>query len=187
MVSMNQQKIGEFMMAESKIVKYREAREAASNYERQYHGCSQATLLALQEALGLEEESVFKSASSLSGGLALMGKTCGALIAGVMVLGMKYGRAHFEEGLGSLLKGCLPAYRLVKWFEGEFGTTVCHEISGLEMDEGTLNRAIQDPVAFEEGLDPELIENASQLCGKVAQKVIEMITEIESKGWNVMY
>jgi len=169
-------------MAESKIFKSKEARERAYNYERQYHGCSQATLLALQEVLGLEDESVFKSASSLCGGLALTGKTCGALSAGVMVISMKYGRAHFEEGFGTLLKGCLPAYRLVKWFEGEFGTTICHEISGFEIDEETLKGAVADPEAFEAGIDSELVEKASQLCGKVAEKVVELINEIESKG-----
>ena len=73
-------------MEESKIVKSKEAREKAYNYEREYHGCSQATLLALQEVLSLEDESIFKSASFLCGGLAFMGKTCGALTAGVMIL-----------------------------------------------------------------------------------------------------
>ena len=32
----------------------KEAGEKAYNYENQYHCCSQATLLALQEVLGLE-------------------------------------------------------------------------------------------------------------------------------------
>ena len=169
-------------MAESEIVKSKgafkkEARERAYNYERRYHGCSQCTLLALQELLGLEDELTFKAASSLCGGLALTGNTCGALSAGVMVLGMKYGRANIEEGLAGLVKGMLPAYRLVKWFKSEFGTTVCHEISGFEIDEEGLKGAIADPEAMEAGLDPELIEKASQLCGKTAAKVAELISE----------
>ena len=159
-------------MAESESVK-----ERAYNYEQQYHGCGQCTLLALQELLGLEDELTFKAASSLCGGLAFSGNTCGALTAGVMVLSMKYGRANIEEGLASLVKGMLPAYRLVKWFEGEFGTTACREISGIQMDEETLKAITAVPEAMEAGLSPELIDKASQVVSKTAEKVAELISE----------
>jgi len=159
-------------MAESESVK-----ERAYNYERQYHGCSQCPLLALQEYLGLEDELTFKAASSLCGGLAFSGNTCGALSAGVMVLGMKYGRANIEEGLAGLVKGMLPAHRLVKWFEGEFGTTVCRELSGLQMDEEILKAMAAAPEAMEAALPAELIEKCSQIVGKTAEKVAELISE----------
>jgi len=159
-------------MAESESVK-----ERAYNYERQYHGCSQCPLLALQEYLGLEDELTFKAASSLCGGLAFSGNTCGALSAGVMVLGMKYGRANIEEGLAGLVKGMLPAHRLVKWFEGEFGTTVCRELSGLQMDEELLKAMAAAPEAMEAALPAELIEKCSQIVGKTAEKVAELISE----------
>jgi len=159
-------------MAESESVK-----ERAYNYERQYHGCSQCPLLALQEYLGLEDELTFKAASSLCGGLAFSGNTCGALSAGVMVLGMKYGRANIEEGLAGLVKGMLPAHRLVKWFEGEFGTTVCRELSGLQMDEELLKARAAAPEAMEAALPAELIEKCSQIVGKTAEKVAELISE----------
>ena len=159
-------------MAESESVK-----ERAYNYERQYHGCSQCTLLALQELLGLEDELTFKAASSLCGGLAFSGNTCGALTAGVMILSMKYGRANIEDGLASLVKGMLPAYRLVKWFEGEFGTTACREISGIQMDEETMKAITAVPEAMEAGLPAELIEKCSQLVGKTAEKVAQIVSE----------
>ena len=94
-----------------------------------------------------------------------------------MALGMKYASGNIEEGLAGIFKGMLPAYRLVRWFENEFGTTVCHEISGFEMDEETLKGAIADPEAMEAGLDPELIEKCSQIVGKTAAKVVELISE----------
>ena len=169
--------MGEGEIVKSKETLKREARERAHNYELQYHGCSRCTLLALQEVLGLEDELAFKAASPLCGGLALTGNTCGALSAGVMVLGMKYASAKIEEGLAGLMKGMLPAYRLVRWFEGEFGTTVCHEISGFEMDEARLKGMIANPEAMEAGLPPELIEKASQIVGKTAEKVVEIICE----------
>ena len=172
-------------MAESDIVKSKdalkkEAREKGYNYERQYHGCSRCTLLALQEVLGLEDELTFKAISPVCGGLAFTGHTCGVLSAGVMVLGMKYASTNIEEGFTSLLKGMLPAYRLVKWFEGEFGTTACHEISGFQMDEKTLKAITANPKALENSLDPELVEKCSQIVGKTAEKVIEIIVEEDS-------
>ena len=158
-------------MAESESVK-----ERAYNYEKRYHGCSQCTLLALQEFLGLEDELTFKSASYLCGGLAFSGNTCGALSAGVMALSMKYGRANIEEGLVGLIRGMLPAHRLVKWFEGEFGTTTCHEISGIQMDEEILKALAAAPEAMEAALPAELIEKCSQLVSKTAEKVAEIIS-----------
>ena len=162
----------------SKEALRKEARERTYNYERQYHGCSRCTLLALQEILGLQDELVFKAAGPLCGGLALTGNTCGALTAGVMVLGMKYASGNIEEGLAGLMKGgMLPAYRLAKWFEGEFGSTTCREISGIATEEVALMGMIADPQAMEAGLSPELIEKASQIVGRTAEKVIEIISE----------
>ncbi len=152
--------------------------EIAYNYEMQHHGCSQCTLLALQQYLGFEDELTFKAATFLCGGVAFMGHTCGALSAGVMVLGMKYGRANIEEGLAGLLKGALPAHKLVRWFEGEFGTTVCREISKTQqMDEETFKEMIANPEALEASMPPGLLEKCSQLVGKTTEKVIELIRE----------
>jgi len=169
-------------MAENETVKSKdalkkEAKERAYNYEKRYHGCSQCMMLTLQELFELRDELTLKAASSLCGGLALTGNTCGALSGAVMFLSMKYGRANVEEGLAGLLKGMLPAYRLVRWFENEFGSAVCREISGLTMDEETLKVLIANPEAAEAGMDHELMEKCSQLVGKTAEKVAEIVWE----------
>jgi C_GCAxxG_C_C family probable redox protein len=153
------------------------AREKAYHYEVNYHCCSQATMLALQEVLGMEDELTLKATSSVCGGMALSGNTCGALSAGVMVIGMKYGRGDIKEGFTKVMKGMLPAAKLVKWFEKEFGTVMCRDISGFEMDEDMLKTAMENPEAMMEASDPEQVEKCSQLCGKTAEKVIEIISE----------
>jgi C_GCAxxG_C_C family probable redox protein len=157
--------------------KKKEVAETAYNYERQYHCCSQATLLALQEALGLEDELALKAASSLCGGVALSGNTCGALSAGVMVMGMKQGRGDLKEGFANVMKAMLPANKLVKWFEAEYGTTVCHDISGLEVNEEMLDLLAEQPEAALSALDPEMVEKCSRICGKTAEKVIEILEQ----------
>jgi C_GCAxxG_C_C family probable redox protein len=157
----------------------KEARNKAYSYEIEHHCCSQATMLALQEVLGMEDELTFKATSSVCGGMALSGNTCGALSAGVMVMGMKYGRGDIKEDFTKILKGMLPAAKLVKWFEKEFGTVICRDITGFEMDVDTLEQAMQTPEAMLESLDQEQVEKCSQLCGKTAEKVIEIISEEE--------
>ena len=155
----------------------RDARDRAYNYEIQHHCCSQATMLALQEVLGMEDELTLKATSSVCGGMALSGNTCGALSAGVMVIGMKYGRGDIKEDFTKIMKGMLPAAKLVKWFEKEFGTVMCRDISGFEMDEDMLKAAMENPEAMMEASDPEQVEKCSQICGKTAERVIEIISE----------
>ncbi len=154
----------------------REAQERAEIYELKYHGCGQCTLLAFQELLGMTDPLAFKAASSFCGGM-FTGGTCGALSAGIMVLGMKYGRDHVEEGLAGLLKGALPTYQFVKWFESEFGSTACREISGMAFDEARLRAGVENPKAMEAGLDPERGKKCARLVGRTAAKIAEVIIE----------
>jgi C_GCAxxG_C_C family probable redox protein len=156
-----------------------EARKRASDYESQYHGCGQCTLLALQEVLGLEDEQVFKSASSLCGGIAFERKLCGALTTGLMVLGMMFGRANIQEGLPGILKGLMPAHKLMRRFEQEFGSTVCGEIMGGGTDqpsEEQLRDMIANPEAVEE-MSREIIPKCAEVVGKTAAMVVEIINE----------
>jgi C_GCAxxG_C_C family probable redox protein len=155
--------------------------EKAYRYERDYHCCSQATLLALQEALGLEDELTLKAASALCGGVAMSGGTCGALSAGVMALGMKQGRGDLKEGFAPVMEAMVPAYKLVKWFESEYGTTTCREISGIEMNGELLNMMAANPEESLKTLDPEEVEKCSRICGKIAEKVIDILAK-EQEG-----
>lgn len=151
--------------------------EKAYHYEREYHCCSQATLLALQEALGLEDELALKGASALCGGIAMSGTTCGALSAGVMVLGMKQGRGDLKAGFAPVMKAMVPANKLVKWFEGEHGTTTCRTISGIALDGEMLEMMAAHPEETLKTLDPETVEKCSRICGKIAEKVIDILAE----------
>jgi C_GCAxxG_C_C family probable redox protein len=153
----------------SKQALKKQARKKAYGYELQCHGCSQAVLLTFQELLGLEDELTFKAAGPLCAGLG-MGKTCGALTGGIMVLGMKYGRPRIQDGLDGLLLGMGVAQRLVQRFEQEFGTTVCSEIS--KIDDWTDLEAVMQAVN-----NPEFIEREAEVVGKTAEMVAELMGE----------
>ena len=147
-----------------------QARKKAHDYELQFHGCSQSILLTFQELLGLEDELTFRASGPLSAGLG-MGKTCGALTGGIMVLGMKYGRSRIDEGVGGLFSGLLMAQSLVRKFEQEYGTTSCIEISKLDWtDTDAVIQAINNP---------EFISVCANVVGRTAEMVAELISAEE--------
>ena len=148
----------------------KEARERAYKYECAYHGCSQAVLRTFQELLGLEDELLFKAAGPLCAGLG-SGKSCGALAAGVMVLGMVHGRSRLEEGIGGLLKGFELAQALVRRFEQEFSTTVCYEISGVDWT---------DMQAVTQFIAAPGDKRACEVAGKTAEIVADLLVEAAS-------
>ncbi|MBI4186529.1 MAG: C_GCAxxG_C_C family protein [Chloroflexi bacterium] len=73
------------------------AKEKAHRYERDYGGCAQCVLGALQEEFGIGNKDSFKAASVLSGGIARQGETCGAIVGALSALGLEMGRASIED------------------------------------------------------------------------------------------
>ena len=144
----------------------RAARERAYKYECEFHGCSQTLLRTFQELLGLEDDLMFKAVGPLCAGLSL-GKSCGALAVGVMVLGMVHGRDRMEEGLGGLMKGFSLAQALVQRFEQEFGTTSCFEISGVDWT---------DMQAVSQFFSTPAYEKACEVSAKTAEMVADLLS-----------
>jgi C_GCAxxG_C_C family probable redox protein len=100
-------------------------------------GCSQSVLLALQEDLGIGDQESFKAATVLSGGVARHGETCGALLGGLMALGLVKGRENIRD-TKTYVAAMEPAEQIIKEFKKrlqmEFGfdeplnSTICWEI-----------------------------------------------------------
>jgi len=74
----------------------KEIRRKAHEYDR-HSGCSQSVLLALQEGLDIGDIESFKAATALSGGVARRNETCGAILGGLMALGLVAGRERMED------------------------------------------------------------------------------------------
>lgn len=117
-------------------------------YELQdkYHGCAQCGLLAIQEAFGWQDEILFRAATGLSGGVGGTRSVCGVISGGALALGMKYGRdlallkGPTELGVRGQTTGIEMVGRLCKWFEREFGSTICKELrqrhTGMDLEFG---------------------------------------------------
>lgn len=117
--------------------------------------------------LGLEDDLAFKAGSFFSGGMVCTGAFCGALTGGLMILGMVYGRAN--PRYGSVHDGSGAGLKLFKWFEREYGTTSCSELTGVA---NMLDKEQRAKFAVSEAH-----EKCFQRSGEVAAKVVEIIGE----------
>jgi hypothetical protein len=99
------------------------ALDRGMHHEAVYHGCSQRTVAAIQDALGRHDDEVFKSACALDAGIAKYGdSTCGAYLASVMMFGVLFGcsQDNFSGGKEETnrvrrLTGLMREYFLAKY------------------------------------------------------------------------
>jgi C_GCAxxG_C_C family probable redox protein len=116
-----------------------EIEKKAYQYEREYHNCGQCTLLTIQETFGLTGDDALKAATGLAGGIGRRGSVCGALLGGVMALGLLYGRdretmkhpdaevrTRRREEIGLRLGTLIN--KLCEKFDEEYGSIICNEI-----------------------------------------------------------
>ena len=147
----------------------------AKRCEFTYHGCSQCVLIAIQKAFDIEDDSVFKAASGLSGGIGRMHSVCGALLAGALALGMKYGRQKDElENTKKLYSSMEHVEKLYRRFEKEFGSVLCRDIRQTLLGEYIDTKI---PEEYERAKKLGLYEKCSNLAGKTARMVAEMMVE----------
>ena len=107
----------------------------AGDYEEVSISCSQGTLAALQEEFHLPGGREIIKAATFMPGIASRKETCGALVGGLMALGLKFGKdkirnpeADTPEGRAETLKFRQMAWRFCEEFKKEFGSTMCGDI-----------------------------------------------------------
>ena len=69
-------------------------------------------------------------ASGFAGGIGNTGSVCGAVVGGVMAIGLKLGRADTMEGM---LQNLGVAREFRRRFEEEMGEIGCRELTGLDL------------------------------------------------------
>jgi C_GCAxxG_C_C family probable redox protein len=100
---------------------------AAYYNDRAYEGCARSVLEALRSHLHLGDGEVLKASTALAGGVARMGETSGALIGGVMVIGLVLGREELEN-IQAYRDTMEASYKLYYRFKEELESTICFEI-----------------------------------------------------------
>jgi C_GCAxxG_C_C family probable redox protein len=69
-------------------------------------------------------------ATPFGGGIAGMGSVCGAVVGAVMAVGLARGR---EEPQQARTQAYAPAQQLYRRFQQEMGSTVCRELTGIDL------------------------------------------------------
>jgi len=157
----------------------------ALEYDK-YSGCSQSVLLALQEAFEICGLESFRAATVLSGGVARRGETCGALLGGLMALGLVCGRDDIRD-TQAYRDAMRPANEIVDKFKKrlmeEFGfeepleSTICRDIQrhiyGRSFD---LNDPEDYPLFLEAGGHGD--EGCPKTCAVAAKVTAEKLMEL---------
>jgi C_GCAxxG_C_C family probable redox protein len=147
--------------------------KSAYKYERAYHGCSQCVLRAIQDHLKVGNGATFRSASALAGGVALMGDSCGALIAGMMALGLAFGRQKGED-FAALAGSFVPAQALYIRFREEFGSCLCRDVMTTQ-----LGRFYNLATEYQQFLEAGGYERCSRVVAKTARMAADLILAAE--------
>lgn len=117
------------MTQEEKATLAEQAYAKALKYELEYGCCPQCVLAAVQETVGVIEDSVIKASHGLSGGGGLTGVgACGALTGGLVALSAQRGRDRDKLDRGRYINNFKKGQALVERFRAEFGGVTCQEL-----------------------------------------------------------
>jgi C_GCAxxG_C_C family probable redox protein len=151
-------------------------------YEAKMTGCAQCALAAIQDALDIRNDAIFKAATGLSGGLGFTSKgSCGALAAGTLVISQCYGRdlQHFHDPEKIRLRSLRLSKKLLDRFIEEYGSDNCGHV------QKRLFGKIFDFWKEEDTEEFKRLRGYSEKCasvvGNVAKWTVEIILDEEGK------
>ena len=157
-------------------------------YEQDYRGCAQCAIAAIQDALGIKNDFVYKAGSGLAGGAGeCVDGICGGYSGGTMVMSTFFGRTRKEEGTTFGRKEKYDSFRMAaalhdKYLE-KYGTVTCADIHKKVFGRPFYLRDDEQKQAFR---DAGAHENEAKCCvvvGDGARWAVELILdEIESRG-----
>jgi C_GCAxxG_C_C family probable redox protein len=149
----------------------------AHDFEYNYRGCSRSCLLSLQKHFSLGNVETIKAATPLAAGIAFKGEVCGALLGGIMGLGLVTAAESVEDqkALGRTLTA---GYKLYNRFIHEMGTANCFEIQKDRLGKAYNLANPQEYEAFQK--EGGYVE-CSKVVGKGARLAAEMILELKEK------
>ena len=147
-------------------------------YEKTYRGCSQCAIAAIQDTLGIRDDSVFKAGTGLAGGGGLTGiGVCGGYVGGVMVLSQLLGRerSNFADPERVRFKSFALARKLLEEYVRELGSIICRDIQTIRFGRPYYIADPEDFEKFEEAGGHE--DKCTDVVGKAAQVAVKLILD----------
>ena len=165
-------------MEESNKEILKKAYELGFNYEKEYGGCCQSVLAAIQDTLDMKNDAIFKAGTGLAGGLGATGAgTCGALSGGAMTISSRIGRDrnNFKDPEKIRFQAYLLAKKLYDRFVEEYGSGTCNDIQKRLFGR---SYNLLDPAEFEafEKAGGH-IDKCTSVVGNAAKWTVEIMLE----------
>jgi C_GCAxxG_C_C family probable redox protein len=150
--------------------------ESAKQHELKSGGCPQCTIAGIFEALGIENDDVFRAATGFADGVGLTGDGhCGALSGGTIAISYLFGRK--KEDFGNIMKqlrACILSKKLHDQFVEKYGTCRCADIQ-TKLVGRFFN--LYEPTEMEAALKAGMPDKCSTLIGEIAKMTTKIILE----------
>lgn len=105
--------------------------EKSLDNHRKGYNCCQAIVCAYSDAVGIDEETLFRISEGFGAGMGGMKATCGAVSAAILLAGLKQSAGKIATPMS---KG--ETYRLSKkivdMFQEKNGSIICQELKGIK-------------------------------------------------------
>ncbi|MCX8168715.1 MAG: C-GCAxxG-C-C family protein [Candidatus Methanomethylicia archaeon] len=102
------------------------------NWMKKGYTCSESVILAFSGIAKIPEELTPKIATGFSAGIGRIGEICGAISAGVIIIGAIYGRVSLEDING--YEKCIgKVQKLIYKFQEKYGEIHCEKLIGLKL------------------------------------------------------
>jgi C_GCAxxG_C_C family probable redox protein len=134
------------------------SKEKSQELFNQEYNCAQSILVAFASQVGLDEETAFRVAAGLGGGIGRTQNVCGAINAGAIVLGLAHGNYKPEDKDAKKATGDLVG-KFVNDCKQALGATQCLEITKIDLNNEELRQ-----YANEKG-------NLSAICNNAVERV----------------
>ncbi len=106
---------------------------------------------------------MLKAATGFGGGVGGRGSLCGVISGSVMVIGLKHGRGR-DDDMSVSLNAYLRCSQLLEWFNKEFGSLMCSNLTG-----GVDFRDPEQLAKYYESGHQKCVEMAGQTAFKLAE------------------
>ncbi len=151
----------------------------AAQMQRSLHYCARCVLLALVRNLELADDDCLelacKTGIPLSAGIAGTRNQCGALIGGVMAIGVGLVNHDARTMTPDMPSPAMAAAkRFYRWFEREFGQADCYDLREIHLGRYFDMADPEETKKFEAAGGYEL---CAGLVGKAARRAAEIILE----------
>ena len=144
-------------------------RELAKENFMNGYNCSQALVLAFEDLVPIDRESLLKLASSFGGGMGRLREVCGSVSGMFMIVGLIYGYDGPETGQVKA-DHYARIQELARRFEETHGSIVCREMLGLSVKHDAPTPEARTKEYYKKRPCPDIVGDAAEILEKYIEE-----------------